>query len=241
MLRLQKYLAAAGFGSRRQAEVLIIDGRVKVNGQIAELGSKVDPNADEVKVDDKLIEAEQERIVIALNKPTGFVTKKNPINPNFVRRGKDKIVFDLLPDRYQHLFPIGRLDKETSGLLLLTNDGQLTQQLTHPKYDHSKTYEALLQHPLTTEGWRQLNNAKQYILGKAVKPFIVKKLAANRLQIILTEGRNQQVRRLLRNAGSRVKKLRRVAIGQLELEKLGLAAGELRQLSESEISSCLQA
>ena len=233
-LRLQKYLSQCGICSRRQAEPLIVAGRITVNGAVVDqLGSKVNPMHDRVKLDGTLVEPHAPT-VIALHKPFGFVTSKQ------ATASEPQIIMDLLPAKWQHLFPVGRLDKATSGLILLTNDGQLAQRLMHPKYDHHKTYEVLLTAPLTDTQLRQLSCQNQYILGKSVKSFTVRKLAAQRVEITLREGRHHQVRRLLRNCGNGVRKLRRVAIGRVTLAQLGLAAGEWRKLTAAEIAAVQQ-
>lgn len=230
-VRLQKILADRSIASRREAEKLISAGSVRVNGLIvAELGAKADPEKDVIEVEKNALQKKkEEKMTIALWKPVGFVTstKKTLLEKN--------IVFDLLPKYIPRLFPAGRLDKDSSGLLILTNDGELAFSLTHPRFDHTKTYHVLLQKPVSDEDLLKIQRGKVRIMGKSVRPAPIKKLGGSRVEIILTEGKNRHIRRLFRAIGNGVKKLRRVAIGSLSLHELKIQEGEWKVLSKKEI------
>lgn len=228
-IRLQKYLAMHLPYSRRQAEALIEGGKVFVDGKAAILGTKVS-GEEKISVEGRLLQPQEakESTILALYKPCGYVTTKK-------RTDREKqIVYDLLPEKYQHLFPIGRLDKESSGLLLFTDDGLLAEKLMHPKYEHRKTYEVLLQSPVTTKQLEAFRNMR--ILGQAILPPEVERLSATRLRITLQEGKNRQIRRMLRNIGSGVKKLRRISIENLSLEELGIREGQWKVLPKNALN-----
>lgn len=235
-IRLQKILADRGIASRREAERLITSGVVKVNGKkVTELGTRADPNKDIIEVEEEILDQrEEQKIIVALNKPVGYVTstKKTVTDPH--------IVLDLVPSSFPPLFPAGRLDKETSGLLILTNDGITANKLTHPRHGHEKTYEALLTKPVPEEDLDQIRHGELWILGKKIRPAPVERLGGSRVEIVLREGKNRQIRRLFRMLGSGVKKLRRVAIGNLRLEDLHLREGEMRALSEREVEKMFE-
>lgn len=231
-IRLQKILAERGIASRRGAEKLILEGAVSVNGKIiTELGTKADAKDDIIEVNKKSIQKREEsKVVVVLHKPIGFVTSTK-------RTAVEKdIVLDLLPKKYQHLFPVGRLDKDSSGLLLMTNDGDLAFQLTHPKFLHTKTYHVLLANAVSQEVLDDIRNGAIKVLGQGVRPATVRKLGGSRVEIILTEGKNRHIRRLFRSIGTGVKKLRRVGVGKLHLDDLGLQEGMYRELNKAEIS-----
>ncbi len=231
LIRLQKAIADQGIASRREAEKLITAGAVKVDGKVVtELGTKVNPLEQKIEVDGKLLaQREQDKIVIALWKPIGFVTstKKTATDPD--------IVLDLLPKDLQHLYPVGRLDKDSSGLIILTNDGDLTYTLMHPSFGHEKAYHVLLQKPLDDVSLTQIRKGDVKILGQSLQPAKVKKLGGARVEIILREGKNRQIRRTFRALGNGVKKLRRVAIGKLSLDSLGIEEGGWKQLDIGDI------
>lgn len=235
-IRLQKILAQRGIASRRGAEKLIVEGAVSLNGKIiTELGTKADPEKDTIQVNKKNIqERERKKIILALYKPVGFVTstKKTAVE-------KD-IILDLLPKKYKHLFPVGRLDKDSSGLLLLTNDGELAFELTHPKFLHTKTYHVLLSKAVSQEILDEIRKGAIKVLGQGVRPAQVKKLGGSRVEIILTEGKNRHIRRLFRSIGTGVKKLRRIGIGKLFLDDLGLQEGMYKELQKEEVQKLKQ-
>jgi 23S rRNA pseudouridine2605 synthase/23S rRNA pseudouridine2604 synthase len=229
-IRLNKYLANKQIASRREADKLITQGAVKVNGQTHRiLGSKINPDLDQVTVDQHILDTKkQEIIVIALNKPTDYVTstKKTTI--------EKQIVFDLLPKDFPRLFPVGRLDKQSTGLLLLTNDGDLTFRLTHPRFAHRKEYLVTLNKPIGNTALEKLRSGLTLFQTKTLPPKIIK-LSPIKYRIILKEGKNRQIRRLFRKVGSGVQELQRVAIENLRLEDLRIKKGQWRKLSKEEI------
>lgn len=230
-MRLQKFMAHAGVASRRKCEQMILSGLVRVNGVVCtELGTKVDYN-DDIEVDGVLIHLEQRFRYIMLNKPTGYVTTSDD------QFGRNKVV-DLVSDVEERIYPIGRLDYNSSGLLLLTNDGELANKLMHPKSNVWKTYVAVIDKPYTKEIAEVFHNGIE-IDGRKTMPAKIKKLgnAANGgsvCEVRISEGRNRQIRRLFEASGCRVIKLERVAIGLLQLDEL--EAGEYRDLTEEEVN-----
>ncbi len=229
-MRLQKYIAQSGITSRRKAEELILQGRVKVNDNvIKELGTKVDPEKDVVKVDNKKIRLVKDKIYIMLNKPEGYVTTlKSKYN--------DKIVLDLVHDVDERIFPVGRLDKDTSGLLLMTNDGNLAYKLTHPSSQVYKKYIALVG---GVPNSKQLNKFRKGLkldgrmTAKAYIRIVRKYKDSSLLEISIYEGRNRQVRKMCEYIRHPVIKLSRVAIGELKIGDLEL--GKWRYLTNNEI------
>ena len=237
--RVQKILSQWGVASRRRAEDMIMAGRVKLNGKIVTLGDKADPSCDRLEVDGKLIQPDQrpQLIYILLNKPVGVVsTCDDPQNRS--------IVLDLLPKKLTQgtgIHPVGRLDFNSSGALLLTNDGDLTLKLTHPRYHLPKTYEVLVKgHPReeTLQQWRE----GVMLMGKRTLPAEVELIGRSpqqtHLKVILTEGRNRQIRRIVEQLGFRVLRLHRTAIDNLTIStdhKNSLRRGHYRLLTPSEI------
>lgn len=231
-MRINKYIASCGVASRRKAEELINEGRVKVNGKIInELSFQVDENNDRVEVDEKLIGLEERLVYIMLNKPEGYVTT---VKDQFDR----KSVIDLVKDVGERVYPIGRLDYETSGLLLLTNDGDLTYKLTHPKHEVDKTYIA------TLKGIPTLNEMKNFEKGLYIEdyktaPAKIKVLKKNEeknycvCEIKIHEGRNRQVRKMCRAINHPVMNLRRKAMGKIVLKDVEI--GQYRYLTQEEI------
>ncbi|MBT8341127.1 MAG: rRNA pseudouridine synthase [Desulfatitalea sp.] len=229
LIRLQKWLSEAGVCSRRQGETYIQDGRVKVNGRrITLLGSKIDPTRDRVEVDGRSVAARTETLYVALHKPKGYVTS--------CRHDGQKVVLDLV-DLPTRIFPIGRLDKDTTGLLLLTNDGPLHHQLSHPSFDHEKEYEVLLREPIDDAQLRQLAEGVR-IDGRKTRPTQVKRLSGRRFCIILQEGRNRQIRRMVRRLGHHVKRLKRVRVAHIRLGNL--PEGTWRFLTSAERKALLR-
>ena len=229
-IRVQKYLAHAGFGSRRACDALVSDGRVAVNGSIAEPGTRVHPDEDEVTVDGVPVHAGSERIVIALNKPWGVVTTMSD------DRGRP-CVGDLFADYPVRLFHVGRLDEETEGLLLLSNDGDLANLLMHPSHGVSKTYVARVRGRVTPQAVRRLLDGVRLEDGPASADAVVVLDAGERESVIelrIHEGRKRIVRRMCKAVGHPVVHLTRTAIGGLLLD--GLASGAWRRLQESEIA-----
>ena len=227
--RLQKYIAGSGTTSRRNAEKMILNGLVKVNGiTVKELGTKVDPGKDVVTVDNKIISEAKEHIYIKLYKPEGYVTT---VKDQFNR----KTVLDLINIK-DRIYPIGRLDYNTSGLLLLTNDGDLTNKLLHPGYHIFKTYMAETEGRISTESINRLKTGVMIDSGETA-PAKVKliKYMNNRslVQISIYEGKNRQVRKMFEAVGHGVKSLKRVSFGKIILDDLNV--GSWKYLSSDEI------
>jgi pseudouridine synthase len=230
-IRLQRILASAGIASRREAETFITAGRVKVNGRtVTELGAKADPDLDQVTVDGRRIEPDRPKVVVLLHKPAQVMTTKS--DPQ-----RRETVMHLLPPELGHLNPVGRLDFDSSGLLILTNDGALADRLTHPKHHVTKTYHALLRGIPTDESLKLLGTGIQLEEGLTA-PAKVKRLQEQGsdtwIELVLTQGWNRQVRRMCGTIGHPVRQLRRVALGPLRLGRLD--AGEYRFLTEREVA-----
>ena len=225
-MRLQKFLAHAGVCSRRRGEVYILEGRVRVNHKvILSLGTKIDPETDLVEVDNKPIvfADDKAKIYIALNKPLGVVSSCS--HPG------EKVVVDLI-DIKARVYPIGRLDKDSVGLLLLTDDGDLHNRLSHPSFDHEKEYVVETAAPINDEALDQM--AAGIVLdGKITRKARVRRLSDNRFNIVLKQGINRQIRRMVTALGNRVKLLKRVRMGSVRLGNLG--TGKWRYLTETEV------
>jgi pseudouridine synthase len=233
-VRLARFLAAAGVASRRKAEECIRQGRVSVNGQVVtRVATEVDPGRDRVTLDGRPLQPER-RLYVMLNKPAGYVsTVHDP-------QGRPTVL-DLLPDLGVRLFPVGRLDLDTEGLLLLTNDGGFSQRVAHPRHQTGKVYEALVQGRVDGDGLQRLLRGVMVegTLARAERARIVARQGENTvLEICLHEGRKRQVRRMCAAIGHPVLRLRRTAVGPLTLG--GLRPGEYRLLSEEEVESLLQ-
>jgi 23S rRNA pseudouridine2605 synthase len=224
MIRLQKYISNAGVCSRRKAEHHIQNGEVKVNGRVVtQLGTQIDPQSDRVEVAGHLIEPHQPMIYIMLNKPRGYITS--------CHHGSRKIVMDLI-DIPQRVFPVGRLDKDSTGLLLLTNDGGLHLRLSHPSFDHEKEYEVEVTAPITDESLQMMRNGI-FIDGVMTRKAKIKRLSDCRFRIVLQEGRKRQIRRMVELVGNGVVSLHRIRMSSLHLGDL--AQGQWRHLSKKEI------
>lgn len=231
-MRLQKYLALCGVASRRSAEVLITDGRVGVNGQIVtELGTKVSKK-DKVTFDGKEITYESEKIYIAVNKPTGYLSSVSD------DRGR-KTVVDLVKDEFsERLYPVGRLDYDTEGLIFLTNDGDFTYAVTHPKHNINKTYEAIIRGRLSEDEIFSLCkgvNIDGFITSPALLDIVNEEKDKSTVHITIHEGKNRQVRKMFDAVGHRVLKLKRISVGKVKLGNL--KPGKWRELTEKEINS----
>lgn len=222
-MRLQKFLSTAGICSRRKGEELISSGKVRVNGKIVtELGAKVDPDVDFIEVDGQTAAVRKKYIYIALNKPKEYVTScKHP---------GERIVLELV-DIPERIYPIGRLDKDSTGLLLLTNDGRMHYQLTHPSFDHEKEYEVTVAQPITDGALRKMAEGVPMMAGKT-RPSRIQRLSARRFRIVLKEGKNRQIRRMVRKMGNQVTGLHRIRVAEIRLG--GLAPGDWRHLTEKE-------
>ena len=228
--RLQKVLAAAGVASRRASEELIVEGRVTVNGEVAEIGRKVDPVADAVEVDGERINVDPDRVYLMLNKPQGVLTTAD--DPD----GRPT-VFDLI-NLPQRLFPVGRLDQDTEGLLLLTNDGELTHALLHPSREIERWYVALVPGPMKAGLVQQLRAGVELEDGLA-RPARVTVLEEAKgkalLEVVMTEGRKREVRRMLAEVGLPVERLARVQFAEVQLGEL--RQGKWRFLTTAEVAS----
>jgi 23S rRNA pseudouridine2605 synthase len=222
--KLQKVMARAGLASRRVCEEMIGAGRVKVNGARVELGARVDAAVDVIEVDGSLLSVEIGLVHYLLNKPAGIVTTSS--DP----QGR-RTVIDLVPDS-PRVFPVGRLDAETEGLLIMTNDGPLTQRLTHPSYGIEKEYLAEVHGTLNPGALRLLRDGVELEDGMTA-PARVSQPAPGLVRLVIHEGRNRQVRRMLASVGHPVKKLVRVRIGRLTSPNL--RPGTWRELSTSEV------
>lgn len=226
-IRLNKFLAEKGVASRRKSDELISAGKIRVNGKVTrELGTKVDPDKDHVEVDEQTLADKPQLVYFMLNKPAGFVCS------NAKTKTEPKIVLDLFPAEWK-IFPVGRLDKDTTGLLILTNDGNLSFTLTHPKFESEKEYEVEVADDLTDERIRKIE-AGVPLEGRKTKPAEVKMLEKRKARVILREGRNRQVRKIFGKVGCEVVKLKRVRVKRLELGELAL--GKYRPLTSEEVT-----
>ena len=229
-MRLQKFLSAAGICSRRKGEEYIKAGWVKVNGNIVtELGVKVDPDNDIVEVDNSAIESHTVSVYIALNKPKGYVSSCG--------QADEKIVLDLV-NISERIYPIGRLDKDSTGLLLLTNDGYLHHRLTHPSFKHEKEYVVTVARPLPDGALRKLAGGLP-MMGTRTLPARVKRISGRRFRVVLQEGKNRQIRRMVRKVGHQVVALKRVRIANIKLGDL--ESGSWRYLTGKEKDKLLKA
>lgn len=230
MERLQKFMAEAGVASRRACEELIRQGRVTVNGETASLGRSVEPEQDRVELDGKPVQKEQRRIVILLYKPRGVVSTSS--DPEGRRTVQD--YFREIPER---LYNVGRLDLNSEGLLLMTNDGALANRLTHPRYGVEKTYYAVCDGRLTASEAAKLTNGIELEDGMTAPARVDAVRTTQRgdtsFLITIHEGRNRQIRRMLEAVGHRTLRLKRERFGPLSLGTL--APGEWRKLSDEEI------
>ncbi len=230
--RLQKILARAGIASRRAAEELIRQGRVRVDGQVVtELGCKADPGRQEITCDNKPVRLEEEKVYLLLNKPLGYVTTLS--DP----QGRP-IVSDLLKAIEVRVFPVGRLDIDTEGALILTNDGELAHQLLHPSFEITRTYEATVKGAPATEALHRLEEGI-LLEGRRTWPAKLRVLGARgpntTIEITIHEGRKRQVRKMFAAIGHPVVYLKRTAYGSLRLG--GLKPGKYRLLPRRELVS----
>ena len=228
-MRINKFLAESGVASRRAADKLIIDGLVTINGKVAKLGDEVN-SSDSVKVNGKLVNVVKKFDYYIMNKPKGYISSVKD------DKGR-KTVMDLLPSDKKRLFPVGRLDYDSEGLLILTNDGELTFKLTHPKNEIPKTYLVKTEKPVSDSDIAILR-AGVNIDGVLTKKCKINVIETNKtftkLHITITEGKNRQVRKMFESVNNSVDFLKRIKIGDLTLS--GLNRGEVRKLSQTEIN-----
>ncbi len=230
--RIQKILSTAGIASRRKAEEWIRQGMVTVNGRVVrELGSKADPEKDHIKVLGRLVNPRQPKVVLAVHKPRRVVsTLSDPV-------GRETVV-DLLRGVRSRVYPVGRLDYDSEGLLLMTNDGDLAQRMLHPRFEVPKTYEVKVKGVLTDDEIRALSKGMGLNDCRTVTCRIgkIRKTEKNSwLRVVLREGRNRQIRRMMEEVGHRVLKLKRIRIGPIELGALPI--GKHRYLTAHEVGS----
>ena len=233
-VRLQKIIAQAGLASRRAAEKLIADGRVTVNGEtVVEMGTKADPSRDDIRIDGRRLKSPERHRYILLNKPAGYVTTRS--DPQ-----RRRTVVDLLAGVKEYVYPVGRLDYDTQGLLLLTNDGDLAARLTHPRHEVDRTYEARVAGMPDDEAIERLRRGIP-LDGRRTHPADVTLINKGRrdedgvLHVTIREGRNRQVRRMLEAVGHPVRSLRRTRFGPLTLR--GLQTGTWRELTPHEVAT----
>lgn len=224
-IRVQKYIAQSGHCSRRRAEVLIQDGRVKINGEIVrDFGIKINPLKDIVEVEGNILKPEEKKVYIVLNKPVGYVSSCS-------HKGK-KIILDLVnvPER---IYPVGRLDEYSRGLIILTNDGPLHNRLSHPSFDHEKEYIVRTNIPLSN---KELNLLSKGVIidGRRTRSAIVKKRGKDSYTFILKEGRNRQIRKMIQSLSKKVVDLKRIKMASISLG--GLSQGKWRHLSHNEVN-----
>lgn len=231
--RVQKILAQAGIGSRRANETLIRAGRVQVNGITIKLGDKADIQKDEIRVDGKLVTRKQEHVYVAINKPRGVISST-------VGYGDRQIITELVPHK-QRLFPVGRLDVDSEGLMILTNDGDFTQKMTHPSFEHEKEYRVLVAkrpNERKLKAWRSgVTLADKFKTAPAEVTIDESKGKGAWLRVVLKEGHKRQIRETTRVLGLPVVKLKRVRIGSLRLG--ALKPGQWRELTRVEVDNLL--
>ena len=226
MERLQKILSQAGVASRRASEQLMLDGRVTVNGTtVRELGTKADPARDDIRVDGRRIKVAERRLYLLVNKPRGYVSTRS--DPE-----KRPTVLDLLQGIREYVYPVGRLDYDSEGLIILTNDGDLAAKLTHPRHGVARVYEARV---LGEPDDHDLDRLQKGVVidGQKTGPAEVKALGPGQLRVTVREGRNRQVRKMCDAIGHPVTKLTRVAIGPIHDPKL--KRGQWREMTDAEV------
>jgi 23S rRNA pseudouridine2605 synthase len=230
-VRLHKYMAECGVASRRKSEELISAGRVRVNGRVAQIGDSVDPSKDRVRLDGRPLRKKEEKVYIMLHKPRGVVTTM-----------KDEMqracVAELLKGVSERVFPVGRLDRDSEGLLLLTNDGAFANRLTHPSHGVSKKYRVTIRPDITQEQVEQFETGME-LDGRMTAPVGVRVLVREENRVVLEmelgEGRNRQIRRMCEILGLEVARLRRISIGDVKLGML--PPGKWRFLTSEEVSA----
>lgn len=228
-MRLQKYLAECGVASRRKSEELIEQGKVKVNGRIAQIGDKVNPKKDDITVSGKRVVKSRQYTYIILHKPRGFITTMSD------EMGR-KCVAELVKDVKARVYPVGRLDRDSEGMLLMTNDGEFANAMTHPTKHVPKTYRVTVRPSITDEQITALTTGIM-LEGRMTAPAEVRVLTREEgrvvIEIVLYEGRNRQIRKMCDSLGLEVARLKRTAIGSIKLGML--PQGKWRELTEDEV------
>lgn len=229
MVRLQKFLSQVGACSRRKGEAHILAGDVAVNGKVvAILGTRVDPENDVVHLKGVPVGRPGRHVYVMLNKPEGVVSSCQ-------HRG-EPVVTDLV-DLPQRLFPVGRLDKDSTGLLLLTSDGRIHHRLSHPSFDHEKEYDVTVQWPIADQALADMAQGLS-LSGVMTRPALVRRTSDKRFRMVLMEGKNRQIRRMVKKMGNRVVHLNRIRVADLKLG--GLSRGSWRYLSPGETRRLLK-
>ena len=230
-IRLQKFLSECGAASRRKAEELIVSGAVRVNWQVVTLGTRIDPDRDKVTLHGKRVVRQRQNVYVMLHKPRGFVTTMSDEMDR-------KCVAELVQDVGTRVYPVGRLDRESEGLLLMTNDGAFAQMLMHPSHHIGKTYRVTVRPTVTDEQITQLTTGMM-IDGRRTAPAEVRIVTREPervvMEVILYEGRNRQIRKMCEALGLEVARLKRTAIGNVKLGMLH--PGDWRQLTDREVAS----
>ncbi|MCP4105945.1 MAG: rRNA pseudouridine synthase [Desulfobacteraceae bacterium] len=228
-VRLQKFLSTAGVCSRRQGEEYIKNGLVRVNGEVVTtLGIKIDPAKDQVEFRGKPVKKEHHLVYIALNKPKGYVTS--------CKHEGEQTVLELF-DIEERIYPVGRLDKDSTGLLLMTNDGRIHHRLLHPSFDHEKEYDVIVAKPIQDSALQKMAQGMPLMGGKT-RPAKIKRISSRRFRIVLKEGKNRQIRRMVRKVGNQVAELKRIRIANIRIGKL--TEGTWRFLTEKEKKELLK-
>jgi len=229
LVRLQKFMADNGIASRRKSEELISQGKVRVNGVVARIGDKVDPKKDKITVSGKRIAVDNELVYVMLHKPRGYITTMSDERDR-------KCVAELVKDVNKRIYPIGRLDRESEGLLILTNDGELANAITHPKKHVPKTYRVTVRPSISEEQITKLSSGVE-IDGRMTSPCEVNILEKQDGRVVLSmtiyEGRNRQIRKMCESLNLEVARLKRTQIGSLKLGML--PAGKYRLLTDDEV------
>ena len=227
-IRLQKFFTDCGILSRRAAEAEILAGKVRINGRLAVLGDRVDPEVDQVEYQGKLLRPRQTKpyLYLMLNKPRGYVSTAKD------EKGRRSVI-DLTRNAGSRVYPVGRLDMDSDGLLLLTDDGAFANHLTHPRHEIPKIYRVTLAQEPTKEQLTVLSSPME-LDGYRLQPVGVRPLSANELEMTLYEGRNRQIRRMCEAVGLKITRLQRVAIGELTLGSL--PTGAWRHLTPAEVT-----
>lgn len=221
-IRIHKYLSQAWICSRRKAEEYIAAWLITVNGKTAQIGQMIDPTVDKVEMWKEAIQEQKELLYYKVNKPRGVVTT--------CAQSDEKTILDVIP-LDKRVFPIGRLDKDTTGLILMTNDGRLANFLMHPRYNHEKEYIVETFWPISDDNLEKMRNGL-FILGSYTKKAKIERVSSGKFSIIISEWRNRQIRRMVEKVGSIVKKLKRIRIENIEL--WNMKEGDYKALTQKE-------